>query len=105
MIDLTKILIAIIDVVALLITYKLIPWIKAHTTNEQQKFIEAAITTGVFAAEQIYGAGHGPEKMEFVKKYLNGKGFDVNTTEIEAVVYNYMNRGDKNIVEPADTNN
>lgn len=105
MIDLTKILIAIIDVVALLITYKLIPWIKAHTTNEQQKYLEAIITTGVFAAEQLYGAGHGSEKLEFVRKYMQGKGYDVNTAEIEAVVYNYMNHGDKNIVEPSDTNN
>lgn len=102
MIDLTKILIAIIDVIALLVTYKLIPWIKAHTTNEQRKYIEAIITTGVFAAEQLYGAGHGSEKLEFVRKYLQGKGYDVNTAEIEAVVYNYMNHGDKNIVEPAD---
>ena len=70
MIDLTKILIAILDLLALLVTYKLVPWMKAKLTTEQQTQLRAAIKIGVFAAEQMYGAGNGPEKMQFVKKYL-----------------------------------
>ncbi len=91
MIDLTKILIAILDLLALIVTYKLIPWLKIKLTNEQQNQLRAAIKIGVFAAEQMYGAGNGAEKMQFVKKYLINHGFDVNQVEIEAAVGEYIN--------------
>ena len=91
MIDLTKILMAILDLLALLITYKLIPWLKAKTTAEQQMKIRAAVKVGVFAAEQLYGAGHGEEKLQFVKSYLAGKGYTVDLVEIEAAVGEYIN--------------
>ena len=42
MIDLTPIFQAVLALLAALITYKLIPWIKARTTNEQQARIDAA---------------------------------------------------------------
>lgn len=91
MIDLTKILIAIIDILAALITYKLIPLIKAKTTEKQQALIEAAVQTAIFAAEQIYGAGEGEKKLEYALEWLRDKGYDVNRTEVEAAVYNYLN--------------
>lgn len=91
-IDLTPILQAIIGLIAALIAYRLIPWIKAKTTNEQQAYINALIKAGVYAAEQLYQAdGMGEKKMAFVREYLRGKGFDVNTTEIEAAVSEYIN--------------
>ena len=61
-IDLTTIINAIIALLAALVTYRLIPWIKARTTTEQQAQLKAAIKVAVFAAEQIFGAGHGEEK-------------------------------------------
>ena len=91
MIDLTKILIAIIDILAALITYKLIPLIKAKTTEKQQALIEAAVQTAIFAAEQIYGAGEGEKKLEYALEWLRDKGYDVNRTEVEAAVYAYLN--------------
>lgn len=91
-IDLTPILQAIIGLVAALIAYRLIPWIKARTTNEQQAYINALVKAGVFAAEQLYQAdGMGEKKMAFVREYLRGKGFDVDTTAIEAAVAEYIN--------------
>lgn len=91
MIDLTKVLIAILDLLALLVTYKLIPWLKAKLTTEQQAQLRAAVKVSVFAAEQLYGAGNGPEKMKFVKQYLMNHGYDVNPIEIEAAVGEYIN--------------
>lgn len=85
-IDLTPIIQAIIMLLAALITSKLIPWIKAKTTNEQQQYIAATIKTLVFAAEQIYGAGHGDYKLEYVQKALEAKGFTVDRAQIEAVI-------------------
>lgn len=91
-IDLTTIINAIIALLAALVTYRVIPWIKAKTTNEQQAYIRALVKAGVFAAEQIYNAdGMGREKMDYVKKFLQGHGYDISVTEIEAAVNEYIN--------------
>ena len=95
MIDLTPILQAVIGLLAALVTYKLIPWIKAKTSAEQQAMLKATIKTFVFAAEQIYGAGHGEEKLGYVANRLQEKGYTVNTAEIEATVKEYLNADKK----------
>lgn len=91
MIDLTPIINAIIALLASIITIKVIPWIKAKTTNEQQAMLRATVKTLVFAAEQIYGASNGENKLEYVCEMLRDKGYDVDRIEIEAAVYNYIN--------------
>jgi len=91
-IDLTTIINAIIALLAALVTYRLIPWIKAKTTNEQQAYIRALVKAGVYAAEQIYQTdGMGRMKMEYVKDFLQQHGYDINITEIEAAVSEYIN--------------
>lgn len=91
-INLTPILQALIGLLAALVTYRLIPWIKAKTTNEQQIYIRALVKAGVYAAEQIYKAdGMGRYKMEYVKEFLQDHGYDVDVTEIEAAVSEYIN--------------
>ena len=91
-IDLTQIITAILGLFAALITYRLIPYIKAKTTNEQQAYIRALVKAGVFAAEQIYQTeGMGKKKMEYVKEFLHQHGFDINVAEIEAAVSEYIN--------------
>lgn len=94
-INLTPIIEAIIGLLAALITYRLIPWIKARTTVAQQEQLETAVRIAVFAAEQIYGAGRGSEKLDYAIKYLHDKGFDVDRQQIEAAVYNYMSHDEK----------
>ena len=69
MIDLTPIFEAILALLATLVTYKLIPWIKARTT-----------------AEQLYGAGKGAEKLDYVIKELEARGFTADRAAIEAAV-------------------
>lgn len=92
-INLTHILLAVIDLIAVIITYRLVPWIKARTTNEQQAYIRALVKAGVYAAEQIYQTeGMGHKKMEYVKTFLRAHGYDVNVTEIEAAVSEYINK-------------
>ena len=92
-IDLTTIINAIIALLAALVTYRLIPWIKAKTTNEQQAYIRALVKAGVYAAEQIYNTdGMGAKKMEYVKKWMQMHGFDIDVAEIEAAVSEYINR-------------
>ncbi len=91
MIDLTPIINAIIALLGAIITVKVIPLIKAKTTNEQQAKLRAVVKTLVFAAEQIYGAGEGYSKMIYVKNGLRKRGFDIDVDEIEAAVGEYIN--------------
>ena len=93
MIDLTPIINAVIALLAAILTYKVLPWIKAKTTNEQQIMLRATVKTLVYAAEQIYGAGMGYEKMHYVKEQLEKRGFTVDKDEIEAAVWEYINAG------------
>ena len=91
MIDLTPLFQALIALLGAIITYKLIPWIKARTTNEQQSVLRATIRTFVYAAEQIYGAGNGGEKLDYVIAQLTAKGYTADRAEIEAAVGEYIN--------------
>ena len=85
-IDLTPIIQAVIMLIAALITAKVIPWIKAKTTNEQQAQIKAVVKTLVFAAEQIYGVGNGEQKLAYVLEQMEAYGFTADRNVIEAAV-------------------
>ena len=90
-IDLTPILQAIIALLAALITYKLIPWIRSKTTGQQQANLAAIVKMLVFAAEQLYGANQGKEKLEYVKAKLKERGYDIDVEQIESAVAQYIN--------------
>ena len=85
-IDMTQLFQAVIGFLAALVTYKLIPWIQARTTAQQQELLRAAVSVAVYAAEQLYGAGSGKEKLMYVKGQLVKKGYRVDVDEIEATV-------------------
>ena len=86
-IDLTPILQAVIALLAAIITAKLIPWIKSKTTAQQQSALMTTVHILVYAAEQIYGAGKGEEKLDYVCNQLRERGYEVNRAEIDATVY------------------
>lgn len=94
-IDITPILKAFIALLTTIITCFIIPWIRSKTTLNQQEMIRATIKSFVYAAEQIYGAGHGDEKRKYVKEQLKKAGYTYNeseiNTEIEAAVGQYLN--------------
>ena len=85
-VDLTPIFQAFIAFLASLVTLKLIPWINARTTAQQQSKMRSAVKVAVFAAEQLYGAGNGKEKLLYAKGKLAEKGYKVDIDEIEAQV-------------------
>lgn len=86
MIDLTDILQAVLALLAAIITKKLIPWIKARTTQEQQSALLSMTSVLVFAAEQMYGAGHGADKLDYVIRELEERGYTADRAAIEAVI-------------------
>lgn len=108
MIDLTPILQAILALMAALITYKLIPWIQARTTHEQQNLLLSVTSVLVFAAEQLYGAGRGADKLDYVIRELEYRGFTADRAAIEAVIKDHAEqlhskpRETDNEDEPAD---
>lgn len=83
-IDLTDIVTAALALIAALITRYIVPWIKEKTTLEQQKRIQAAIDTVVYAAEKMYGAGRGDEKKKYVLTKLRASGYDLNDAMVIA---------------------
>lgn len=85
-IDLTPLFQAVIAILATLVTNKLVPWIQARTTAQQQEMLRAAVSVAVYAAEQLYGAGNGKEKLMYVKSQLAKKGYRIDVDEIEATV-------------------
>lgn len=85
--DLTPIMEAILALVAVLITYYLIPWIKTKTTAEQRAEINAWVKIGVMAAEQLFvGVGRGAEKKAYVMEFIQSKGYHIDTTELDKLI-------------------
>lgn len=85
-IDLTPLMQAVVSLAVSLITAFLIPWIRAKYSYEQRQRIVAAYQTVVYAAEQMFGAGTGEQKLEWAQSQLEAKGFLVDRAVIEAEV-------------------
>lgn len=82
-IDLTKIITAVITLILACVSAFLIPYLKSKFSTEQFSNIMMWVNIAVEAAEMIYvGAGRGEEKKHYVIDFLNSKGFALNTAEI-----------------------
>lgn len=94
-INLTPVFQAIIALLAALVTHRLIPWIVSKTDEKQQANLAAAARVAVFAAEQIYGAAKGSEKLDYAIGKLREQGFDLDgellREAIESAVYGMNN--------------
>ena len=86
MIDLTSFFEALISVVSALIAWKLIPWLKSRTTEQQQRNLLIAARVAVSAAEQIFGTGHGSEKLNHALSLLEKAGFRLDGDVARAVI-------------------
>lgn len=91
-IDLTPLIEAVIALLGMLITGRLIPWIKAKTTAQQQVNLTAAVRTFVYGAEQAFGAGHGAEKLQYACAALTKAGYDVDSTAVLATIESEVKR-------------
>ena len=87
MVDLTPIANAIISLLALLITTFLIPWIKAKVGSEKLAQTQTWVKIAVEAAEIIYkGTDLGEAKKAYVMRYLDSKGYTLDTDSIDAMI-------------------
>ena len=86
MIDLTPILQAVLGLLAALITYKVIPWIKAKTDAQTQSNLAMAAKVAVFAAEQIFLHGDNSAKLEYAISRLQDAGFKLERSALKQAV-------------------
>ena len=91
-IDLTQIIIALLGILATVITAKVIPWIQSKTSVEQQQFIKLVLDAGVRAAEQIYTSGEGQLKKAYVIDYLKEHHITIDDAQIEAAVNEFFGK-------------
>lgn len=87
-INLTPLFQAFIGLLAAVVSWWVIPWIKAHTTEKQQANLAAAARTAVYAAQQIYGANRDENdaKLRAALEFLRDAGFDFDEAILRQAV-------------------
>lgn len=85
-IDITPILEALIALIAALVAGRLLPWLRERLGAERMAQLEAAYNVAVYAAEEVYRAGHGEQKLEYARAYLQERGFEVDLDRLLAAV-------------------
>ena len=87
MFDITPILEGLLLLAATIVTYVLIPYIKAKTSKNQQEELENWVRIAVQAAEQIFrGSGRGVEKKQYVLDWLAKNGIKVDASKLDAMI-------------------
>ena len=85
-IDLTQIILAIITLIAGLITRYVIPWLKGKLSERQYDVFNGLVRVGVFAAEQIFTSEQWKEKKQYVVDLLKENGYEVDSTAVDALI-------------------
>ena len=88
--DITQILLGIILILGGLAILVVWPYIKAHVSVEQLSMLSGIAQTVVFAAEKIFGAKMGADKLAYAlglaKKLLEKKGLTLDEDVIRAAI-------------------
>lgn len=92
-IDMTKIVLAVIGLLAAIVTKFLIPLLqtklkldKSKLTENQAYLLRLAISTAVTAAEQLYKSEEGQKKKAYVLAQLESQGYKVDGAAIDAAI-------------------
>ena len=88
--DITQILLGVILILGGLAILVVWPYIKAHVSVEQLSMLSGIAQTVVFAAEKIFGAKMGADKLAYAlglaKKLLEKKGLTFDEDVIRAAI-------------------
>ena len=88
--NITQILLGAILILGGLFTLIAWPYIKAHVSSEQLSMLAGIAQTVVFAAEKIFGAKMGADKLAYAlnlaKKLLEKKGLTFDEEVIRAAI-------------------
>lgn len=86
MFDFTPLVEALISLAITAITVFLIPWLRERYGNEKLTKAQFWVQTAVEAAEKIYGAGKGDEKLAYAEQFLAEKNIKLDMTTLVAMV-------------------
>lgn len=88
--DITQILLGLILILGGVFTLIVWPYIKSHVSAEQLSMLAGIAQTVVFAAEKIFGAKMGADKLAYAlnlaKKLLEKKGLSFDEEVIRAAI-------------------
>ena len=86
MIDFTELAEAIISLAFTAITLFLIPWLRERYGNENLQKAQSWVEIAVLAAEKIYGAGRGDEKLAYAENFLEQHHIRLDLDTLKAMV-------------------
>lgn len=86
LVDITPIIEAIIGLVMAVVCVMVIPCLKERFTQTQLDNALVWIKIAVQAAEQLYTSTQGTEKKAYVLKYIQDKGFKINTSDLDGMI-------------------
>lgn len=88
--DITQILLGLILILGFVVTIVIWPYVKAHVSSEQLSMLTGIAQTVVFAAEKIFGAKMGADKLAYAlnlaKRLLEKKGLSFDEDVIRAAI-------------------
>lgn len=93
--DIATIVQAVLLVILIVTAFLIWPWIKSKTTAQQQENIKEAVLRLVLAAEQLFGAKNGEQKLAHVESELKKLGIKADRNDIESIVYEHLNSDTK----------
>lgn len=77
---------AVIAAAAAAVTAFVIPWIKSKTTQQNREDLLKWVEIAVMAAQQMYHQLDGDRRKEYVRNFLNAKGYDVTSKEVDSAI-------------------
>lgn len=86
MIDFTPLIEALILLLTSVITVVIIPALRERYSNEQLEKAKSWVQIAVYAAEKMYGAGHGDQKLAYAEQFLAEHKIKLDTSTIKAMV-------------------
>ena len=86
MIDFTPLVEALITLAVTAITVFLIPWLRERYGTEKLAKAQGWVQVAVLAAEKLYGAGKGDEKLAYVENFLEEHNIILDMDALEALV-------------------
>lgn len=86
MIDFTPLIEALVVLLASVITVVIVPALRERYTNEQLEKAKSWVQIAVYAAEKMYGAGKGDEKLAYAEQILAEHKIKLDTATIKAMV-------------------
>ena len=86
MIDFTPLVEALITLAVTAITVFLIPWLRERYGTEKLAKAQGWVQVAVLAAEKLYGAGKGDEKLAYVENFLEKHNIILDMDALMAMV-------------------